>query len=277
MKIDAHQHFWKYNPVRDNWIDDSMRVLRRDFSPEDLKPILDTNNIDGCIAVQADQSEAETQFLLELAEENDFIKGVVGWVDLCAPNVEERLTYFSRNKWFKGVRHILQGEDSDFMLQSDFQNGINKLKQFNLTYDILVHVSQLDAVLKFVAAFPEQKFVIDHLAKPGIRKKEMSFWTAQMIALAQFSNVSCKLSGMVTEAELNRWKIEDFKPYLDVVINAFGIDRVLYGSDWPVCLLSANYEEQFHIIENYISQFSPKDKEKVMGKNAISFYNLKSE
>ncbi|MDO5977370.1 amidohydrolase family protein [Flavivirga spongiicola] len=274
MKIDAHQHFWKYNPVRDAWIDDSMTVIRKDFLPQDLKPILEANTIDGCIAVQADQSENETDFLLQCAIENPFIKGVVGWVDLLSDNVEERLEYYSKNNILKGVRHIVQAEANDFMLRKDFQNGISKLQQFNLTYDILVFPPQLEAAIQLVREFPNQKFVLDHIAKPYIKDAKIHDWKINMSTLAKAPNVYCKVSGMVTEADLKQWRLSDFQPYLDVVFEAFGIDRIMYGSDWPVCLLAAEYQEQLNIIETYISRFSSDDKIKIMGNNAIRFYNL---
>jgi L-fuconolactonase len=274
MKIDAHQHFWKYDPILYAWIDDSMKILRKDFLPQDLKPILNANQMDGCIAVQADQSETETDFLLDCASKNPFIKGVVGWLDLRAENIEERLAHYSKNKLFKGVRHIVQAEANDFMLGKDFQNGISKLEQFNLTYDILIVPPQMEAAIALVNKFPNQKFVIDHMAKPYIKTGEIEEWETKMKALAKAPNVFCKVSGMVTEADLNHWKVSDFKSYLDVVFNAFGIDRVLYGSDWPVCLLAAEYKEQLHIVKNYLKDFSKEDQSKVFGGNAINFYNI---
>ena len=274
MKIDAHQHFWKYNPVRDAWIDNSMEVIRRDFLPKDLKPILDANNVDGCIAVQADQSETETEFLLDCAKYNPFIKGVVGWVDIRAKDIEERLAHYAKNILFKGVRHIVQNEPNDFMLDKKFQNGIHKLQQFNLTYDILVFPTQLKAAIELVNKFPNQKFIIDHLAKPYIQDGKIEEWKADMYQLAQAENVYCKVSGMVTEANLKDWKASEFKPYLDVVFETFGVDRILYGSDWPVCLLAAEYQLQLNIVEEYISEFSKEEKGKVMGLNALSFYNI---
>lgn len=274
MKIDAHQHFWNYDPIRDAWIDESMHVIRKDFLPQDLAPILKTNNIDGCVAVQADQSETETEFLLACAKQNTFIKGVVGWVDLLHNNVEERLAHFSENNLLKGVRHIVQGEADDFMLRHDFQNGISKLEQFNLTYDILVFPTQLEAAITLVNTFPNQKFVLDHIAKPYIKDGKINTWKALIHKLAEAPNVYCKISGMVTEADLKQWKPSDFKPYLDVVFNAFGIDRIMYGSDWPVCLLASQYEQQINIVQNYIKDFSEEEKEKIMGRNAITFYNL---
>ncbi|TXD46781.1 amidohydrolase family protein [Polaribacter sp. IC073] len=275
MKIDAHQHFWQFNPQRDAWINEEMAVLKRDFLPEDLQPILKTNNIDGCIAVQADQSEKETEFLLGLAKDNSFIKGVVGWLDLCSDTIDERLAYYSKYEKLKGLRHIVQAEPAGFMLRKDFQRGIKALEKYNLTYDILVHYNQLEEVVEFVREFPNQKFVLDHIGKPSIKVGEIDTWKIQIEALATFPNVYCKASGLVTETSFNNWSYTDFVPYLEVVFNSFGVDRVLFGSDWPVCLLSGNYEKVLAIIERYILKFSVTEKELIMGKNAVAFYNLK--
>ncbi len=275
MNIDSHQHFWKYDPVKNSWIEDHMKVIRRDFLPLDLQPILEKNAIDGCIAVQADQSEAETEFLLSLAENNSFIKGVVGWVDLKAENIEERLAYFARFEKLKGVRHIVQAEPDDYMLDEKFQRGISLLKQFDLTYDILVFPSQLPASIELVNKFPNQKFVVDHIAKPLIKEGKIENWKKNMESLAKSPNVMCKISGMVTEADWNSWKSKDFDPYLDVIFNAFGANRILFGSDWPVCLLAAEYQQQLEIVENYISHLPNEVQDKIMGGNAINFYSIK--
>lgn len=275
MVIDSHQHFWKYDPVRYDWINDSMKVLQKDFLPSNLGPILQKNKVDGCVAVQADQSEAETEFLLHLARENDFIKGVVGWVDLRADNVAERLVHFSEDKNLKGVRHIVQAEpDPEFMLRKDFQNGIQNLAQFGLTYDILVYPHQLAAAVLLARAFPDQKFVLDHIAKPKITEGLDRGWVDQIKELALNPNVSCKVSGMVTETKNFKWRQEDFSPFIEVVLEAFGWQRVLYGSDWPVCLLGGNYNEVLTIVTDYISKLSTVEREGIMGLNAIKFYSL---
>lgn len=274
MIIDSHQHFWKYDPIRDAWIDDSMQVIRRDFLPQDLESILKANDVAGCVAVQADQSETETEFLLDCANKNPFIKGVVGWVDLKTKDVEARLAHYSEDAKLKGVRHIVQAEANDFMLGKDFQNGISKLQQFNLTYDILIFPPQINAAIALVNKFPNQKFVIDHMAKPYIKSGEIKEWESKITELSQAPNVFCKVSGMVTEADLKHWKVSDFTPYLDVIFNTFGTDRILYGSDWPVCLLAAQYEEQLNIIQNYTKDFSTQEQLKVFGNNAVEFYNL---
>lgn len=274
MRIDSHQHFWKYDAVKNAWIDESMEVIRKDFLPKNLKPILAKSAIDGCIAVQADQSEEETTFLLQCAAENPFILGTVGWVDLCSENIEEQLKYFSKNKKFSGVRHIVQEEPNDFLLREDFQNGISKLKQFNLTYDILVFPTQLFAAIELVQKFPEQLFVVDHLAKPYIKEGKIDQWKIDMETLAKYPNVYCKVSGMVTEADLKNWKAADFTKYLEVIFSTFGAERIMYGSDWPVCLLAAAYEVQLRIVTNYISRFSKEEQDLVMGGNAMKFYSL---
>ncbi|MEL7121094.1 MAG: amidohydrolase family protein [Bacteroidota bacterium] len=274
MRIDTHNHFWEYDPIRDSWIDDSMGAIRRDFLPQDLFPILHKSKVDACITVQANQSEKETTFLLELAEENSFIKGVVGWVDLLADNVEERLAFFSEQPKLKGIRHILQAEPNDFVLRKDFQNGIAHLNKFKLVYDILIYPSQIANSINLVEKFPDQTFVLDHVAKPDIRNNQILHWKKDIEILASYPNVFCKVSGLVTEASWNNWKYEDFKPYLDVVFEAFGVERIMFGSDWPVCLLAAKYDEVIGIVERYILQLSKEEKNKVMGLNAMKVYGI---
>jgi L-fuconolactonase len=274
MKIDSHQHFWKYNPQRDAWIDESMKVIQADFSPPDLESHLRQHKIDGCIAVQADQSEEETEFLLELASQYSFVKGVVGWVDLRAANVEERLEYYSQNSYFKGVRHIVQAEKEDFLLSADFQKGISTLSQFKLPYDILIFPNQLESAIQTVNQFPNQEFVLDHIAKPYIKNQSLHPWKSLIQELAKASNVSCKISGLITEADLKNWEARQIEPYLDVVFNAFGEDRVLFGSDWPVCLLAGSYDEVVGLVSNYTADFSSKAKNKLFGANAARIYNI---
>lgn len=274
-KIDSHQHFWKFDPVRDSWINDDMKVIQKDFLPEDLHPVLKQNDFDGCVSVQSDQSEAENHFHFQNAEKFDFIKGIVGWVDFQSKTVEERLQYYSRFKKIKGFRHVLQGEPQrDLMLQADFMNGISLLKKYNFTYDILIFKDQLQYIPKFVSSFPDQPFVIDHIAKPDIRNGEIYDWAKGIKELAQFENLYCKISGMVTEANWKNWNKEDFKPYMEAVVEAFGTNRIMFGSDWPVCLVAASYNEMLGIVEDYFSSFSKDEQEKFFGLNAIRFYNL---
>ncbi len=275
MKIDSHQHFWKYHPVKNAWINNDMKVIQRDFMPKDLLPLLKENTIGGCVAVQADQTEAETEFLLQLAAENDFIKGVVGWVNLSAENMDERMEYFSSYKKLKGFRHIIQAEpDDDFLLRVDFCNGIKKLGKYNFTYDILIFTKHLPYALEMVKQFPTQKFVIDHLAKPDFKQTNFSDWEKGIKAIAQYGNVHCKVSGLVTEADWANWRKDDFTYCLDIVTEAFGINRLMFGSDWPVSLLAATYNEAIEIVHSYYSQFSVDEQNKIWGENAINFYNL---
>ena len=275
MKIDSHLHFWKYHPVKDAWITDDMKIIQRDFLPADLLPLLEKNNIDGCVAVQADQSEEETHFLLQLAEENDFIKAVVGWVDFRSDSIEERLEYFSKFKKLKGFRHIVQGETQDnFLLRDDFCKGIEKLAKYNFTYDLLIFSKHLSYATEFVKRFPQQAFVIDHLAKPDFKGADFVEWEKGIKELASNPNVMCKVSGMATEADWKNWKEGDFAYCLDVLVENFGIDRLLFGSDWPVSLLAASYEQSYNIVNHYFSKFSKEEQGKLWGENAINFYHL---
>lgn len=275
MRIDAHQHFWKFNPVRDSWIGDDMQVLQQNFLPEHLQPLLQQWGIDGCVAVQADQSEEETHFLLNLAASNDFIKGVVGWVDLQAENLEERLQYFAQFGKLKGFRHIVQAEkDERFMLRPSFMRGIALLQQFHFTYDILIYPHQLQAATALAAQFPDQPFVLDHMAKPLIKMGAIEDWKRDLKHLAQHPNVYCKVSGLVTEGDWQRWKEDDFIPYLNVATEAFGTNRLMYGSDWPVCLVAATYEQQLGIVQKHFETFSETEQTQVFGGNAQQFYRL---
>ena len=275
LRIDAHQHFWKFDPIRDNWITNEMSVIRKDFLPQHLEPHLQENNFDGCITVQSEQSEKENIFQLTNTEDYDFIKGIVGWIDLQAENVSERLAHYKQFEKLKGFRHILQGEPArDFMLQPDFLRGISALKKFNYTYDILIYPDQLIFTKKFVAKFPEQKFVIDHLAKPYIKDKKIDGWKEDIQQVAQYENVYCKISGYITEADLKNRKKKDFIPYIDIAVNAFGPDRIMFGSDWPVCLAGSEYNEVVNIAKDYFSSFTQNEQDKFFGLNAIKFYNL---
>jgi L-fuconolactonase len=274
-KIDAHQHFWQYDPVRDGWITDQMSVLKKDFLPEALGHILKENKIDGCVSVQADQSEAETLFLLGQTEAFSFVKGVVGWVDLQSDKIEERLKYYAGFEKLKGFRHILQGDTRrDLMLRQEFKRGIGFLSRYNFTYDILIFPDQLQFARQLVNDFPEQKFVIDHLGKPFIKFGKLDEWRTAIRSVAENENVYCKLSGFVTEADWWNWKRDDFKPYFDTIVNSFGTDRIMFGSDWPVCLVAAKYEDVLGIVQDYFSSFSKDEQDEIFGRNAIEFYNL---
>lgn len=276
MKIDSHQHFWKFDPVRDSWIDESMAAIQKDFFPEDLLPIFTKHNIDGCVAVQADQSEAETEFLLGLAERHDFIKGVVGWVDLMDPHMRERIAHFAENKKLRGIRHVLQGEqDRAMMLNPQFMKGIAALKNYDLVYDILIFPDQLGYTNQFVKNVSGVSYVIDHMAKPDIKNGNMDKWASNMRIIAQHENVWCKVSGMVTEADWEKWQYTDFEPYIDVVFEAFGSKRVMFGSDWPVCNVAGGYDKMIGMVETYVSKLSADEQDRFWGLNAIKFYKLK--
>jgi len=274
--IDAHQHFWKFDPVRDNWITEEMGVIRRDFMPEDLKPLLQKHALDGCVVVQSDQSDDETLFQVGNAAKHAFIKGVVGWTDLRAADVETRLSEYSQYNKLKGFRHVLQGEpDRALMLQPDFKRGIAALRKYGFTYDILIFPDQLKYSKELVAAFPDQPFVIDHIAKPGIKAGIVDGWKEDMQAIAQHENVYCKISGMVTEADWKNWKEKDFHPYLDTVVEAFGTARIMFGSDWPVCQVAGGYDKMLGIVKKYFSSFTANEQSLFFGGNAIGFYQLK--
>jgi L-fuconolactonase len=274
-RIDAHQHFWQFDPVRDAWITDDMSVIQRDFLPQDLQPILQQHGFDGCVVVQSDQTEVENEFQLANAAAHDFIKGVVGWVDLRAENIEERLAHYSQFEKLKGFRHVLQGEaDRALMLRPEFKRGIAALAQHGFTYDILIFSDQLPYAAELAAAFPQQPFVVDHIAKPPIKDQLIDDWAHGIRAVAAHGNVCCKVSGMVTEANWQHWKPADFHPYLDVVFDAFGIDRVMYGSDWPVCEVAGGYTRALSILEEYLAPFSANEQALFWGDNAARFYGL---
>ena len=275
QRIDAHQHFWNFDPVRDSWINDEMAIIQRDFTPQDLQTKLEENNLDGSVLVQCDQSEKENEFLLEHANNFDFIKGVVGWVDLQSDDVEDRLAYYHSFNKMKGFRHILQGEaERGMMLRPAFMKGISKLKNFDFTYDILIYPDQIQYIGEFVKAFPDQKFVIDHIAKPNIKEKNIVEWKKGMEALAEYPNLYCKISGMVTEADWKNRGKDDCNPYMDVIVSSFGTKRIMFGSDWPVCLVAASYQQTMEIVSNYFSSFTETEQQDFFGLNAINFYNL---
>ncbi|QEC69382.1 amidohydrolase family protein [Panacibacter ginsenosidivorans] len=275
QRIDAHQHFWLFDKDRHAWINDAMHVIQKDFMPADLQPILQQNNIDGCVLVQVDQTEEENIFQLNNAVQFDFIKGVVGWVDLQADNIEERLRYYQQFNKMKGFRHILQGEeDRALMVKPAFKHGISLLNKYNYAYDILIFPDQLKYAYELVKAFPDQRFVIDHIAKPYIKDKKIDEWKKDISLFNNCANVYCKISGMVTEADWKQWKKEDFAPYLDAVVETFDTDRIMFGSDWPVCLVAASYEKMLGLVQNYFAFFSKDEQDAFFGGNAIQFYNL---
>jgi L-fuconolactonase len=275
MRVDSHQHFWKYNEERDAWITDEMSILQRNFLPEDLRPILAQHEIEGTVIVQSDQSKEENVFQLANALQHDFVKGVVGWIDFQADNISDQLGYYQEFKKMKGFRHILQGEKQrDFMLRPAFMQGIGQLEKFGFTYDILIFPDQLKYAVEFVKAFPKQPFVLDHIAKPYIKDQKIDEWKLDIQELAKHENVSCKVSGMVTEANWQTWKKEDFRPYLETVSEAFGPKRLMYGSDWPVCLVAASYDTVLNIVKDFFSTFSKSEQDLIFGDNAARFYKL---
>jgi L-fuconolactonase len=276
MRIDAHQHFWVYNPSEYGWIDESMAVLRRNFLPGDLKPELDNAGFQGCVAVQARQCLEETNWLLKLASESPFILGVVGWVDLRSMKLRSELEALAKETKLVGVRHIVQSEPDDkFLLQPEFLRGISLLEEFDLAYDILIHAKHLPVAAEFVRRFPRQRFVLDHLAKPQIRDEILHPWTEGIRKLAAFPNVYCKLSGLVTEAHWRNWKPEHLKPYLDIAWERFGPDRLMIGSDWPVCTVAASYSRTVGAVNDYLARCTGEVSEKVLGANAQRFYKLR--
>lgn len=272
--LDSHQHFWRFEPERDRWITDEMIVLRRDFLPEDLQENLFSTNVMGTIAVQADQSELETEFLLHLATHNPFIRGVVGWVDLMHPALPLQLKQYKAFPILKGFRHILQSEPPDFMLQASFVKGLQLLADFGYTYDLLIYPHQLNTALQLIQQLPLLRVVVDHLAKPDIKSKMFTEWEEGISKLATYDHVYCKLSGMVTEADWNNWKYEDFIPVMNTVVKNFGTSRIMLGSDWPVCLLAASYRDCFQIAQRFFSNYTVEEQEDVFYKNAARFYGI---
>jgi len=276
MRIDAHQHFWMYSEREYGWIDDSIAALRRDFLPADLKPELERNGFQGCVAVQARQTLEETRWLLELAEHAPFILGVVGWVDLRSPRLQFELESLAVNPKLVGVRHIVQSEpDERFLLQPDFLRGIAMLEEFDLAYDILIYTRHLPVAAEFVTKFPRQRFVLDHLAKPPIKSGAIDVWARGIQGLAAFSNVYCKVSGLVTEADWQAWKPEDIRPYLDLVFECFGPSRLMTGSDWPVCTVAGSYSRVMNLTKDYLGKYAEKERNAVLGENAATFWRLK--
>lgn len=274
QKIDGHIHFWDYDSGQHAWITEEMAVLRRNFLPEDILPLLSAQDMAGCMLVQVNQTEKENDFFLKLASEHNFVKGIVGWVDLCAADISDRLDVYRQSK-IKGFRHILQGDpDRSFMLRPDFKRGIGALLDFGFTYDLLIHPDQLSFAGELVRSFPRQPFILDHLAKPEIRHSALTQWKKDITDISRMENVYCKLSGMITEAHWNSWSKETLIPYIDVVVDCFGMQRILFGSDWPVCLLAGSYEEVVGAVEDYFSAFSKTEQENLFGGNAIAFYGL---
>lgn len=277
MRLDSHQHFWKYNPKKHSWITDDMKVIQRNFLPDDLIPILEEHQIAGCVAVQADESFHETAFLLDLTEEHEQIKAVVGWADLGRDALDKDLDQFASQKKLKGYREILQSKNVDYMLRKEFIRGIEKIGKRGYTYDILIFHNQLEAALQFIKKAPEQPFVIDHLAKPNIKLGIWREWKKELIPLAERDYIFCKVSGMITEADWKKWTPKDLQVYLEVVLELFGPKRLMFGSDWPVCKVAGEYEQVLEIIERFTDRLSRSEKEAIMGNTAVGFYGIPTQ
>lgn len=275
MRIDAHQHFWRYHPHSHGWINDEMAFIRKDFLPEDLLPILKAHQIEGCIAVQADESKEENEMLLSLAGQYSFIKGVVGWVDLLSPNFNEEISSYLNSEKLVGFRCIMQGKEDEIYLKNEtFIQHVALLAKLNYTYDLLVYHHQLPSLIKFVDRLPDNKLILDHIGKPNIRQKDFRSWKENISQIAKHPHIYCKLSGMITEADYTQWRYEDIVPYMDAVGEAFGTDRICFGSDWPVCLVAGSYERMIQVAEKWSSQLSVIEQENIFGKNTIKFYNI---
>jgi len=275
--IDTHQHFWRYDPAEYEWIDDSMAALRRDFLPPDAERDMTASRVDASVAVQARQTLEETRWLLELADRHPFIAGVVGWVDLQAPDVDADLERLTRHPRLVGVRHIVQGEPDDFLERPAFLRGVACLERYGLTYDILVYARQMSAAVTFARAFPRQRFVLDHLGKPDIRGNGYREWRRHFDRLAELPNVCCKLSGLVTEADWTAWTPAQLRPYVDLALESFGPSRLMIGSDWPVCLVAASYDRVIDLVRDAIGEYSVDEQEQILGGTAKSFFRLKAE
>ena len=275
VRIDAHQHFWRYDPREYGWIDDSMAALRRDFLPADLQGEMSSAGVDACVAVQARQTLEETRWLLALADEHPFIAGVVGWVDLQAPDARAQIERYAAHPKLVGLRHIVQSEPDDrFLLRPEFTRGLAMLGELGLAYDFLVYSRHLPAATELASRFAGQRFVLDHLAKPDIRGGEIRAWSADVRKLAACPNVWCKLSGLVTEADWAAWKPEQLRPYLDVAFDCFGFERLMIGSDWPVCTVASDYARTIAVVVEYLADRPANERDAVLGGNAQRFWKL---
>jgi L-fuconolactonase len=275
MRIDAHQHFWKYNPIKHSWISDEMSAIRKDFGPVDLYQVLQETKLDGSIAVQVDETTDETSYLFDLAAENKFIKAVVGWVDLRSEGIEERLQVFQNQSKLAGFRAIMQGQEDDAYLSNPvFLKNIKLLAKYDYTYDLLIFHNQLPSLIRFTDKLPDNKLILDHIAKPDIKNRNIKAWKENIKILAAHPNIYCKLSGIITEADVKRWTYDDIIPYIETVAEYFGVDRICFGSDWPVCLVAGTYHQVYDTIDKFSAQLNKQDREKLFGDNTAKFYNL---
>lgn len=272
--IDSHVHFWNFDPVRDSWITPEMAAIRNDFLPDDFQIVIDSTKITSCIAVQADQTEDQNHFLLSLAEQNQVIKGIVGWIDLLNPALEDRISYWQDFKLIKGWRHVLQAENDEFILQPSLVKGIQTIGKSGYTYDLLCYHNQLSTILKLVDQLPNQPLVLDHCGKPDVKSGDLKQWAEYIQQLAQNKNIFCKVSGLLAEADWHHWKEGDIFNCFDVIFKYFGTDRIMFGSDWPVMLVSRPYTDWFTLVQKYCTQFSETEKQKIFSENAEAFYKI---
>lgn len=272
--IDSHVHFWNFDPIRESWITDEMSAIRRDFSPNDFFKACASTGVSGCIAVQADQTEDQNHYLLSLAQKNAVIKGIVGWVDLLSTNLEDRLVYWKNFNLIKGWRHVLQAENDEFILNYEFIKGVRTLKKLDYTYDLLCYHNQMPAILKLVDQVPEQPLVLDHCGKPDVKSRDLKKWEEHIQILAQNKQIHCKISGLLAEADWKNWKEVEIFNCFDVVFKHFGTERIMYGSDWPVVLISRTYIDWFSLVQKYCNQFNENEKQKIFSSNASSFYKI---
>lgn len=274
MIIDTHQHFWYYNDNNFDWITDDMAILRKNYLPEDLEPVIDSVGVSGTVLVQVEQREEENELFINFARQHSFIKGVVGWLDLKAGDLDEKLATYSENNYFKGVRHILQTEPDGFMTDPEFVKGVSRLNDYNFTYDVLTTESQLAEVVEFLHSLPEMKIVIDHISKPNIKAASIEHWMKYMKEISKISHVHVKLSGMITEADWQNWTVDQLRPYVDFCLENFGADRLMFGSDWPVCQVAGNYGQVHLALDDCLVDLSSDERAQIWGLTAQSFYNL---
>ena len=275
--IDSHQHFWNYNEERDTWITPEMSILRSDYYPNYSETLFRDQGFTGCIAVQADSSEEETLFLLALAEQNEFIQGVVGWVDLQSKNIEDRLAYFTQFEAIKGFRHIVQGEkDPLFLARKEFIKGVKSLASFDLAYDLLIYPHQLKSAITFCESCDDQRIVLDHLAKAPLKSGNIQEWKKEIQAFSGLSHVSAKISGIVTEAKDQSWTQQQVNEIVEVAMEVFGPERLMIGSDYPVVLVNSNLERWVNTFHEALNSLSKTEKEHIYQANARQFYQLET-
>lgn len=273
--IDSHQHFWQVGRFDYPWMTSDLGVLYRDYLPAELVPILKSNDVEKTVLVQASNSVAESRWLLNLAGENRFIAGVVGWVDLMSPDVDAQLSELTADPKFKGVRHLVESEpNDDWLIQPAVLSGLRRLSNYGLSYDLLVHTRHLKHVPQIAETCPDLALVIDHLAKPPIAKNEIDEWSLAFKPLASFPSIHCKLSGLVTEANWTSWQTDDLRPFVEVAVESFGVDRLMFGSDYPVCLLASTYDRVLNSFNEILKSLSDADREKIFSTNAARFYRV---